>query len=135
MENFWPDDISKIEYMPTPKMILEKQGEYLEKATKGTIYVNVKQEETLDRQKFKYKFELVGKLLNNYTYKILTITHDVEIYPFKIWLDESISKELDISSYYDIEVKNQNEFEDLLKKIFSSEKMHGLISSILSLSQ
>lgn len=136
MENLWPENIGKIKPSLTPKNILEKQGEYLENATNGYIYGRVKQQVLpFEPNKFEFKFELVGKLLNNYTFSLLTIRHSVDIYPMTVEINSEIAKELKIEKYYTYKVNSEKEFEELLVSIFKTDKLSNLIKSILSLSQ
>lgn len=161
-DNLWGDfNIEKIE---TPKSILEQQGDFLTKGTKRKIYgcVNSIEDANLkksmyvnDKKQFNYEFNLKSDYIPDYSYKLLSIHHDIEIYPLFIELPESIYKEVEVNMMFTadccsseqykkdhntvvirnntIVVDTIDGFKAVLKLILQSEKVKNILVSLISL--
>ncbi|MSR92268.1 hypothetical protein [Inconstantimicrobium porci] len=161
MENLWGDiNIEKIE---TPKSILDQQGDFLTKETKRKIYgcVSSIEDNKLKieylgyKKQFNFEFNLRSDYLPDYSYKLLSIHHNIEIYPLLIKLPKSIFEEIECDIIFkqgcftgdtykknhpDIQIPNDcivienvESFKEILKLIFRSEKVKNILTSLLSL--
>ena len=81
---------------------------------------------------FAYCFQLMGKFLKNYSFKVLNFSHEIIMYPTTIELDPPLSEELEIKN--EIKVQNEEEMIGLLSKIFNSERLRDIVGSIIKIS-
>lgn len=146
MENLWGDLIAK--KIDTPTKVLEGQSVYLESITNGCVYAEVYRNisnEKMNSGKFVFDFLIKGKYLENYSYKLLRIIHEVNIYPFVISLEEEFYEEIKyeltginslIVQEHEpiIDIKNYEQYIEVLKIILSSKKVASIISGIISIS-
>lgn len=156
MENLWGDiNLSEASNMLSPRTILQEQSKHLEGLTSGIIYCTVEEEKALQLSlghllsenptSFKYNFYIKSRRLPNYRYKAFSFNHNIEIYPVHITMDELIANEIELdvlefsktdpNDRNSIKVINKNNFEEIVKLIFQSDRMISVISSILSLSK
>ena len=68
-----------------------------------------------------YKFEIYNE---KYRFRLFTYTY-TPIYPNKMFLDENIAKEIDEKQ--EVSVENDQELIDLLRSIFSSQRVARII--------
>jgi len=147
MENLWPDDINITE-KKAPVTILREQASMLGEKTQNIVIGEVHKLEAFlnkalkertglilnEELRFYYGFYIVAPALGNYRYKLFTILHDVYLYPVIIYVDEDVKNEIspsvDVNS--NIIANSEEEFLDLLKRIFHSQKTKKIISAILS---
>ena len=139
MANFFDGVIEETSVKP-PIAVLKELGKDLEAITKGLL-VGVVAQGTCDSQ-FSFSFYITAPSLNNYSYHVLKIKHDLSFYPLRIVpTDENIfnsdvkeSSDLDeyFKEYRYIDVKNQEELEGILKKIISSSQVKKVINGLLA---
>ena len=123
MNDLWPKEIETVRIL-TPYTIVKEQGTLLGKKTQNLVYGDVA---TIDDPKnyFSYVFRLVSTPIS-YKYNLFYFSHKTDIYPVRI-------KHPDAP--YDaerLEVDNEEEFIDILKKIFASEETKRIIALMLS---
>jgi hypothetical protein len=135
MDNLWPDDILPKEKIVTPSAILKEQGIILGEKTKNTIIGEVSKVmnesvNTSFRREFNYVFNIKCPPLD-YTYSMFMINYDIEIYPLLLsHIDKSISTELFKSESTTFVVKSEEEFKNILRKIFRSKKVTHILLAI-----
>ncbi len=81
-------------------------------------------------ENFVYDFYIVGPLLENYRYRVFTISYDFRLYPVKFYLDRDIVKQF-WSEKDQIIASSEAEFMSILMLIFSSDKMRQIINAIV----
>ena len=164
MENLWGD--INIEAIETPKSILEQQGDFLTKGTQRKIYgcVNLIEDYNLkgsryvnDKKQFNYEFNLKSDYIPDYSYNLLSIHHDIEIYPLFIELPGSIYDEVQANMIFTVDcclsekykknhptiqirdnivvVDTMNGFKSVLKLILQSKKVKNILVSLISLAK
>lgn len=146
MENLWGELIDK--KINTPKKILEEQSNYLEDMTKGYVYAEVirrKNEERPQFGEFVFHYLLKSRYLEEYSYKLLELSHSVNIYPVFITLDEFVYDEIkstskifdefdtDDNDFY-VKASNEEEFIEVLRTILSSKEVINIVSGIITVS-
>ncbi|MTV50050.1 hypothetical protein GJ688_13825 [Heliobacillus mobilis] len=141
LRNLWPEQFT-FEKITTPKETLEQQASFLPKLTGDLVHAEVEEVgKYLANAKsitdpFKYEFLIKGKFIEDYSFRVFIITHDVLIYPIKILLDSGIYEELngtDTSVW--IKVNDEEEFFNILERTLRSNRIRRVISSIMSLSK
>ena len=120
VKNLW-GDLSELERVVTPKEILLEQASLLTEATKGVLVGQVSNNSIYG--KFAYDLEVSVPALNNYTYTILTIQHQIELYPVRI-----ITNGFVLST----ECGSEKEFISALTDILSSKEVKFVLSRLLS---
>jgi hypothetical protein len=140
MDNLWPnfDEIQKIK---TPKEVLEEQGKILPKLTNGYVYSTIDPSTLFNtdftintKYDFTYDFNIKGRDVENYKFKLFTIGHTISIYPIRMRLDPEIRKEIGLKNL-DVIIDNNNDFVNILREILNSDRLKYVIASIISLSR
>jgi hypothetical protein len=139
--DLWPDTI-KVEKMITPVTILRQQASLLGRKTKNIIQGEVeKGTGDFSSDSFAYTFYIVTPALNNYRYRLLSISYGVYLYPVAIKIEdkeilEEISSKfiaiLTKSGILGITANSEPEFLNILRAIFNSAKVMRVISVLLS---
>ena len=156
MDSLW-GNLDKPIINKSPRMILQEQINYLNKMTDGSVEGELIQRELhkLANKKtgdeygynFSYVFNLKSKFIKGFKYYILSIAHDVIIYPLYIRINmdfaeklkEHIIKEFadsdefdeyDFEQHGEIFVENETEYIKLLSVILKSEEVLNVISNI-----
>lgn len=126
--NLWPDDIA-VTGVVAPVTILKDQASVLGQRTKNLVEGRVTQSnEPFHEDNFTYRFDLVAPALNNYRYRLFSISHGVEFYPLIITNSAAFNGD-------EVEVPNEEEFLNALGNIFSSEKTRRVITSLIAQSR
>jgi len=140
MKNLWPESFKEYDVEP-PKVIFEQQAKLLPKLTGDLVYAEVAELSTrealydgLQQDDFRYGFYLKGKFLENYSFKVLSFSHDIAFYPAKLNIDSEIKKELNILSRF-FKVESPVGLESFLQQLFSSNRLSKVIGSIMRLSK
>jgi hypothetical protein len=76
---------------------------------------------------FRYAFLLVAPALDFYEYKLFTIHHGIGLYP--------VGLRLEVRGASPVRARNELEFLNVLKKVFSSDHTRRVINSLLEQSQ
>lgn len=118
-KNLW-GEIPDISSIRTPHEILLEQGQYLAEVTDGLLDFRIerKQKNTL----FSYEFWIMVPSLN-YKYSLLRITHDIKLFPAILACEQSGEE---------YTANNQDEFEEDLGTILSSEETQVLVRSLMA---
>jgi hypothetical protein len=143
MKNLWPEKFAENQQI-TAKSIFEEQAKLLSTVTEGIVFGEVSPLEGYQvsialRNDLVFRFDIVGKFLKNYRFNVLSFSHDITLYPVKVELDETISKELGIikgkdSTIYLVELNTADFVEVFLGRVLHSERLKNVIGSILRLS-
>lgn len=129
IDDLWPDDIaSTIEQVP-PVTILRQQAALLGRNMKNVIEGEVETDTTDLQRLLSHTFYLVAPALNFYRYPLLTVEHHVtQMYPVKIavtWPEKGPPKKK-------LTAKNEQEFKNHLKDIFSNNETKKIIGALLA---
>ncbi len=143
MTDLWPANIINVENMTAPVRILKEQAALLGQKTKNLVKAKVVPEKKTVykpgaiQPRFQYSFYIVAPLLENYQYRLFTIYHDIEFYPVNFILDEAVQEEIFLERQEpeirekEILVYSEDDFVEILRKIFNSQKATKVIQSIL----
>ena len=143
MKNLWPEKFEP-ESLPPPKILLQEQGNLLTKITGGMVQAEVAPLREIDqilnslKNDFAYNFDILGPFLDNYRFTLLKLSHDIAIYPVKMLVNEEVSKELKLqvtSGGGAFVAASPEEFEEILQRIFQSDRLKKVIGSIIALSK
>lgn len=129
MIDLWPTEIQTAEIV-APYTIVKEQGNMLGKRTSNLLLGRIKRTAPSGDYDFGYIFQITAVSLG-YQYDLFRFYSGADLYPVKIVLDEEISKELSQDNR-SIEANTEEEFMEILKKIFASEKTKRLISALLA---
>jgi len=151
MENLWPETFHEEgDDFLTPKEILEQQAKMLPKLTGDIVHANIRQIEPMESFELgieeghlAYEFKIVGKFLEQYSFRAFVVSHDIGIYPLSIHMEVELAKEVkgQLESVLSqrirqkFSVSNQEEFTGLLGQILKSNRIKKVINSIIKLSK
>lgn len=143
MDNLWPDFADPTGDIKMPHEILNTQGSFLLQKTKGIIYAEVLKIETdgtwmtedYDEIEgaFGFRFTIRSKLMDHYRFELFKIFHDFDCYPLTMLLDEKIYEELGLKKPIAL-ARDEEEYFELLKKIFNSKRLITIVSVMLKVS-
>jgi hypothetical protein len=147
IKNLWPTEIDNTNVTP-PVTILNQQATMLGTVTKNIILGDVKARES-EEYDFSYIFYIVAPALSNYRYKLLTIWHNIDLYPVIIQVEENIYNEISPSDKdkthfaflieppemerkipNSFQAKSEDEFLEVLEAIFNTSKTKRIISAL-----
>ena len=152
MSDLWPEDIQSVKAL-APVTIVREQGAALGKKTKNIIIGKVR-EYPMTRGRFSFIFVVSSPALK-YEYDLFRFDYGVELYPVDVSPDSAIASELSKSVVPlgrgdDDDVSfpaaphrivpgltvfrstNEEEFQDLLRKIFASGKCRQVITALMA---
>ena len=137
MTDLWPDGISSRTSLKTPVAILGEQGTLLGKKTNNLVEgMIVRVRETTFGGDFGYTFYLSAPALSGYRYQLLEISYPVGLYPLIITIsDESVVSEIpeEMQETRGIFTANsEDNFIDILRKIFATKKVKQVIDAIIA---
>lgn len=104
-----------------PIAVLKELAQGLEKRTKGLLIGKV--EQTSYDSDFTLEFYISAPSLNNYSYEVFSLSHNLNFYPLQI-------KSSSERGY--LKVENQEDLEKQLKTIFSSSEVKKVINGLLA---
>lgn len=81
--------------------------------------------------KMAYELYLTSTATPKYKYRIMIIAYDIMLYPVSIALDESIAQEIEVQT--ELEINNQKNFEELLYKIWGSNKVKQIVKNLIKI--
>jgi len=119
-ENLWGEIPLEVK-IETPVSILKAQATALGKLTKGYLQGRVIPKTVSSN--FIYDFRIVAPALSNYTFHLLTVSHDIGLYPVVIRNQMVGLRE---------ECENVEAFKTALKEIFQSQPVKDMIVALLS---
>jgi hypothetical protein len=115
------DDVIEVDSVKPPIAVLKELVQALEKKTQGLLTGKV--EQNIWASEFKLEFYITAPSLNNYSYEVFSLTHNLNFYP----LDIRSSNENTFSK-----VNDPEELEVKLKTIFSSPEVKRVINGLLA---
>ena len=114
-KNFW-GNLEDLDVIRTPRSILKEQAARLGKATKHILIGEV--DETSGASQFRYALEIRVPDLNDYVYTVLTVNHDVELYPVTVSADKpNVYEKCD----------DEKEFLGVIEAILSSKDVRRVV--------
>ena len=102
----------------TPVSILREQASLLGAKTNYTIEGKV--ETRIDGEKFYHLFNLVVPALDNYSYQLFQIWHEVGLYPVRVW------------GAFGEELANEEAFVNWLGRKLSSSETKSIIGNLFA---
>lgn len=153
MIDLWPETLVSPE-VKSPSAILREQASLLGKKTQDKIIADVELGET-KTQEFVYHFYLIAPSLNNYYFRLFSVTHDISLYPVTLYLGEDLGQELHaivdannpsnklakilaasgmakVDLRYELQATTESEFTELLGEILRSQKTQQVINALLA---
>jgi hypothetical protein len=121
------DGVIEESLVKPPIAVLKELGQGLEKRTQGLLVGKVGQ--TNYSNDFKLEFCIVAPSLNNYSYEVFSVNHNLNFYPLELTITAT---RLPNNSFATEEIENQEEFEKKLKIIFSSSEVKKVINGLLA---
>ncbi|WP_368914593.1 hypothetical protein [Exiguobacterium acetylicum] len=145
MENLWGKLENKNNDILFPKEILDEQSNFLVSMTDGKLYGEVVDyiDDDWDELElyevketdFCYRFFIRSRFMEKYRFGVLTIFHNIEMYPVYIKTDEGIHKEISGKKSGFLQADSEGEYKKLLEKILQSEKIKIVLNSLNRLSK
>ena len=149
MSDLWPEEIQSVKTV-APVTIVREQGTALGKKTKNLVIGKVKEGSPTVSGRFAFRFAISAPALR-YEYELFRFEYDVELYPVDVSPDSAITLELsksivplesDRGSYPPsppifppskfFRSTNEEEFQDLLRRIFASGKCRQVIAALMA---
>jgi hypothetical protein len=112
-DDLW-GELPDVEEIKTPLVILKEQAGLLTEKTGGLLVGEVAQ------QDFKYSLDIIVPTLNNYSYNLLHVHSDMDIYPLMLYGGGS-----------SVKCSDEDEFKKKLGKILKSQETQDVISKLL----
>lgn len=136
--DLWPEKIGVVRYK-SPVAILREQASLLGQKTRNIVTAEVSEGDN-GGEWFSYFFHIVAPALGNYRYKLLSISHEISLYPVEISVEDTIFDEIDrrfkaFRENTDIQYivsNSEEEFIEVLRAIFGSKKCFQVITALLS---
>lgn len=120
MTDLWPETLGQLTQTP-PNTILREQGQILANKTKGLLEGVVSTSKS--GTGFLHQFFLVAPLLDNYTYRLLLVQHDLGLYPAEATFE---------GDGQTTKCNSAEEFQRFLRSVFSSPKTMEIVSVLLA---
>ena len=139
MSNLWETSYEEAKADPPHKFIRE-QCNLLPKLTGDMVYASITEMDSTTRiyddmsNDFEYDFVLEGKFLGDFSYRIMSFSYDISMYPVRISVNDEIAKSLGYESKV-TEIASQEELEKFLGEVLKSGRVTEIISSIIKLSK
>ena len=138
MRDLWPDDIAYVK-TKAPVAILREQASLLGQKTQNLVEAKVETQDSIQPEIFAYNFYIVAPALGYYRFLLFTIAHSIELYPLEMRIDEKIFwdvfSDASVFSIVDeekLKIGSEDEFLQVLKKIFDAGKTRRIISVLLA---
>ena len=125
VKDMWGD--FQVEAIRTPVQILREQAAALGPKTRNLVVAEVDTNARAPRfsyeeKAFVHQLTLVVPSLDDYRYLLLSLTHDIELYPVRV---ESLANDVQI------DVASEEQLNEVLQKLLSAPKTKNIISSLL----
>ncbi len=121
IESLW-GDLEFSELMETPVTILRRQAALIGEQTNRVIEGVVETRGADDT--FVYELSLVMPSLDNYQFKLISVQHDISLYPltiYRLYVDSGVYP-----------CRNEDEYLATLRSILSSTEVHSIIRALYS---
>jgi len=135
MIDLWPQDLQADERQRAPVTILKEQASLLGQKTRNLLEAEVRQRaarQGFSLDVFFFDFYLVAPALGHYRFKLFSAWHDIRFYPLFVQLDEDLEREVCHKGEREVRVDSEEEFLQILRKIFASQKTRGVIQALLA---
>lgn len=117
-ESYWK--IPAVDNLRTPLTILKEQAEALKDVTQGLLYGDVSTS-TLERGLLRHEFEIIAPALNNYTYRLFSVTHSMFLYPVSVSMGNNTTT-----------LSDEGSFIDKIKEILGSDETSRILAGLLA---
>lgn len=147
MIDLWPKEIDFTQ-VKAPVTLLKEQAALLGQRTKNLLEAEVElydggfnylitnlADKVFGKGKsqfFHYAFYFIAPTLNNYHYRLFVMSYDIRLYPLIIDIDDDIRLEIQNSTADVLVANSEQEFVELLRKIFNASKTKRIMQSILA---
>ncbi|MGA7500715.1 MAG: hypothetical protein WBX00_28640 [Isosphaeraceae bacterium] len=142
MIDLWPKELSTVDQR-SPLTILKEQASLLGEKTQNIVIAVLANYDmfgpsTVSGYPFKYGFVLTCPALGNYRFRLFSIGYDIYMYPVCFDLDSDVLEEIVEDTHVELgkdgifQASNEEEFIEILKRIFSSRKALQVIRALLS---
>lgn len=157
MTSLWGKE--KIQVVTTPKKILDEQANELKGYSNDLLYgdvVSFTPTKTISplevncERDFNYAFIIKSKYIEEYSYKVLSIHHNIKLFPLYLILNDDFKESIkdDIASegfplnktglgepFGSISINNEEDMIKVLRIILQSYLMKNILSSLISLAE
>ena len=118
VKDFWGE--FQLETVRTPLQILREQAAALGPKTKNLVEAEVSSSSQGD--KFQHRLDLVVPTFDGYRYHLLTLIHDIKLFPVTVYypINEALS----------LQVRSEDELNSALQKALSAEQTKQIISRL-----
>jgi len=122
---------------------LEEQAKYLPTLTDGIVAAEVKEISSIEAYTrdslplnvdFNYRFQLIGKFVKEYRFKVMSFSHDITLYPVSFKVDSEIGKELKLGDG-PVLVETPEKLEEFVRSVLTSQRLRTVVGSIMRLSK
>lgn len=128
VESLW--SIPETENIRAPLTIMKEQAAALTEQTRGSLVGSVETAEFGSGLKVNLAVHVPA--LNNYRYHVLTYTQPITMYPGRLTSEVPGASLLNMyAPPQSIEVENEQEFLEALRRLLSSDEIKRLLSSLL----
>jgi len=142
MIDLWPKELSTVDQR-SPLTILKEQASLLGEKTQNIVIAVLENYDllmalTMRGYPFKYAFMLTCPALSNYRFRLFSIGYDIYMYPVSFNLDSDVAEEIIKDTHVEpgkdgtFQASNEEDFIEILKRIFSSRKALQVIRALLS---
>jgi hypothetical protein len=124
-----------------PEEIISKLIKGFDNATNGLLDIVIQENKEYLKSgfgDFQFRLILTSSNLSKYKFEIMKCGYNVELYPAKIALEDSIYEEVMgwANPFSDpIKVENEKELEDMIKKIFNTKRFEEIVSGLMKISK
>jgi hypothetical protein len=145
MIDLWPSEFSTVDQR-SPLTILKEQASLLGEKTQNIVIAELEYTPPAggwrqNNYPFKYGFVLTCPALGNYRFRLFSIGYDIYMYPVRFDLDSDVAGEILKDTHVELgkdgtfQASYEEEFIEILKRIFSSRKTVQVIRALLSQAQ
>ncbi len=139
MTNLWPSDITDLHDIETPLDILQEQAGELGQLTQNKVMGSIVMVDPTriyntgrKSADFNFEFYIEAPSLDNYSYRLFTISHLVTLYPVTIHMSSSLAQDIKRESSGDsVVAEDKKDFLGILKEIFAAQTTKQLIAILL----
>ena len=122
--DMWGD--FQVEAIRTPVQILREQASALGPKTRNLVVAEVdtsiRRSYSYQDKAFVHRLTLVVTSLDDYRYLLLSLSHDIELYPVHVEF---------LADDFKVDVTSEEKLNEVLQKVLSAPKTKNIISSLL----
>lgn len=122
-QSLW-GNLSELKKPRTPKTVLVEQADILTQATGGVIRAEVNSAPR--GQTIYHHLQIVAPALDNYTYEVCTVRHDIDLFPCELF--DPRARDWNVCG-------DEADLKEKLGVILGAEKTRRVIESLLSQSE